>query len=137
MKALIQFLSSVKLAIVLLIIITLASILGTLIPQNRDIGEYTLQYGQLANLLIRLQLTRLYQSFWFIALLFLFSLNILVCTLTRFSPKMKRALNPKLEKEAKKLTVLKIHEKLNKNWDLSQAKEEVKKEEAKGDQPSE
>ena len=52
MKALIQFFSSVKLAIVLIIIITAASILGTFIPQNRGIEEYTVRFGQLADLLV-------------------------------------------------------------------------------------
>jgi cytochrome c biogenesis protein len=127
MKSLIQFFSSVKLAIVLIIIITAASILGTFIPQNRGIEEYTVQYGQLANLLIRLQFTRLYQSFWYKTFLLLFSLNILVCTLTRLSPKLKKAFKPKIETEAKNLAALKIKEKLKKNWDITKAKEEIKK----------
>lgn len=125
MKSLIQFFSSVKLAIVLIIIITLASILGTFIPQNRGFQEYTLHYGQLANLLIKLQFTHLYQSLWYVGLLFLFSLNIIVCTLTRLSPKLRRAFNPKLERQAKNLTALKIQERFSKKWDMVRAKAEV------------
>jgi len=127
MKSFVQFFNSVKLAIVLLIIITLASIIGTLIPQNRAMQEYVLHYGQLAKLLTSLEFTRIYQSFWYVGLLFLFSINILVCTLTRLSSKWKRAFNPKIEKETKNLTVLKTHEKFNKGWNLTKAKDEVRK----------
>ncbi|MEE8320656.1 MAG: cytochrome c biogenesis protein ResB, partial [Gammaproteobacteria bacterium] len=127
MKTFLSLFNSVKLAIVLLIIISLASIIGTLIPQNRAMMEYVEHYGQMAKLFSALEFTRLYQSFWFIGLLFLFSFNILVCTLTRLSPKWKRAFNPKMEKETNNLTVLKIQEKFNKNLDLTRTKDEVHK----------
>ena len=127
MKTFLSLFNSVKLAIVLLIIITIASIIGTLIPQNRTMQEYTLHYGQLSKVLVNLEFTRLYQSFWFVGLLLLFSFNILVCTLMRLSPKLKRAFNPKIEKEAVNLTVLKTHEKFSKNLDLTKAKDEVQK----------
>jgi cytochrome c biogenesis protein len=128
MKSLLNYFSSVKLAIFLLIIITLASILGTLIPQNRSLDEYVAQYGQVANLFYRLQITKLYQSSWFIALLCLFALNIIVCTLTRLAPKLRKAFHPKLEIEAKEITVLKVKEKFKKNIGLDTAKKELKKE---------
>ena len=108
MKAIIDFLSSIKLAIVLLIIITLASVLGTLIPQGRSAAEYAARYGQMSDVLIRLEVTTLYQSWWYMGFLFLFSLNILVCTLTRFSPKLKKTFNPSMEFESKSLSTLKF-----------------------------
>ena len=128
MKSLWNFFNSVKLAIFLLIIITLASILGTLIPQNRSLDEYVAHYGQFANLFNQLQLTKLYQSLWFIALLCLFALNIIVCTLTRLSPKLRKAFHPKLEMESKEITVLKIKEEFKKNISLDKAKKELKRE---------
>jgi len=127
MKSFISFFSSVKLAIFLLIIITLASIIGTLIPQQRSPAEYVAQYGQLAGLFQKLQLTRLYQSTWFITPLFLFSINIIVCTLTRLTPKLRRLLRPKIEKEAKRILALKTKDKFSKNWRLERSKEEIKK----------
>ena len=90
MKSFIRFFSSVKLAIVLLIVITLASILGTLIPQHRSPAEYAAQYGQLSGLLIRLEVTKLYSSWWYLALLIMFSLNTIVCTLTRLFSKIRK-----------------------------------------------
>jgi len=132
MKSFISFFSSVKLAIILLIIITLASTVGTLIPQQRTTAEYAARYGQLADLFIRLQFANLYHSTWFITLLILFSLNILICTLTRLFPKMRRAFRPNLEFENKTLHILKIKEKFKKNWTLDRTKEELKKEFSNG-----
>jgi cytochrome c biogenesis protein len=128
MKSLWKFFSSVKLAIVLLIIITCASILGTLIPQQRSTTEYAVRYGQLAGLFTRLQLTNLYHSWWFIGLLFLFALNIIICTLNRLSPKFKRAFKPKLRFEPKNIHPLKIKDKFKKNWNLARTKEELERE---------
>lgn len=128
MKSLWNFFNSVKLAIFLLIIITLASMLGTFIPQHRSLDEYVARYGQLGDLFNRLQITKLYQSLWFLALLCLFALNIIVCTLTRLAPKLRKAFHPKLEIEAKEISVLKIKEKFKKNIDLDTAKKELKKE---------
>ena len=50
MRSIVKLFSSVKLAIVLIILITLASILGTLIPQGRSAAEYAARYGSLAGL---------------------------------------------------------------------------------------
>ncbi len=128
MKSLLDFFNSVKLAIFLFIIITLASFLGTLIPKNRSLDEYVARYGLWGNLFNRLQLTKLYQSSWFIALLFLFALNIIVCTLARLAPKLRKAFHPKLEIEAKEITVLKIKERFKKNTGLDTTKKELEKE---------
>lgn len=123
-----QFLSSVKLAITLIIIITIASILGTLIPQGRTMEEYTFRFGQLAPVVERLQLTRLYQSFWYVGLLILFALNILVCTLTRLSPKLKRIFSPRLVTEPDKLAALKTSGHLHKKSASSHAHQAVTEE---------
>ena len=129
MKSLLKSLSSVKLAIVLLIIIIAASGIGTLIPQLRSHEEYVARYGAgWANLFQRLQLTKLYQSWWFIALLFLFALNIIVCTLNRLSPKLKRSFRPRIAVEEKEISVLKMREKLKKHMDLDSTRELVKRE---------
>lgn len=128
MKSLIRIFSSVKLAIILLIIITVASLLGTLIPQQRSVQEYVARYGELAPLLQRLQLTRLYQSSWFIAVLFLFAINIVTCTLSRLSPKVKTVFRPSTIKERKKILALKIKDRFQKTWSLETAGQQIKKE---------
>lgn len=101
-----KFFSSVKLAIVLLILITVASIVGTLVPQNRGAAEYAARYGSLSGLFTGLRLTRLYQSGWYLALLLLFAVNTAVCTLTRLGPKWRRAFGPARETDAKALSAM-------------------------------
>lgn len=125
MKSFLRLFSSVKLAIVLLIIITLASILGTLILQHRSPAEYADRYGDIANILIRLEITKLYQSLWFSSLLFLFAVNILVCTLSRLSPKLKKAFQPKFETEKKKLLSLKTKASFKKNQNLEKTRDDI------------
>lgn len=63
-----RFFSSVKLAVWLLSVIALFSLVGTFIPQSA-----------------------IYSSWWFILLLVLFSLNLAVCLLNRFSLKERSA----------------------------------------------
>jgi cytochrome c biogenesis protein len=128
MKSVLKFFSSVKLAIILLIILALTSILGTLIPQQRTVAEYTAHYGQLANLLIRLQLTGLYHSIWYIALLSLFALNLIVCTLERLSPKWRKTFHPRIEAESKGLLALKINGRFKRNAGLKETREEIRRE---------
>jgi cytochrome c biogenesis protein len=127
MKSIIDFFSSVKLAIFLIILITSASVVGTLIPQMQSGQEYAARYGQISELLIRLEVTDLYHSWWFIALLFLFSLNISICTLTRLSPKFMRAFKPNLEFKNSTLLAAKTKDNFKKSWDLDKCRAELKK----------
>ncbi len=125
MKFILNYFSSVKLAITLLIIITLASILGTFVPQHRAEAEYAARYGQLAPLLIQLEVTDLYHSWWYMGLLFLFALNTAVCTLTRFGAKFRRAFRPRVEGEAKKLKTLQTQADFRLNGTVEQAARKV------------
>jgi cytochrome c biogenesis protein len=112
LKAVKKFFTSIKVAIVLLIILIAASILGTLIPQGRSAQEYLVRYGQLGSLFQKLQFTRLYQSFWYIAVLALFGLNIIICTLVRLGPKLRRAFQPRCDLDPKSVQVLKVKDRI-------------------------
>lgn len=112
MRSIIRFLSSLRLAIVLIILLAVASVVGTLIPQARSLEEYAARYGAAAGLMTKLQLTGLYHSLWYLALLGLLGLNISVCTLTRLGGKFRRAFHPRLETEAKTLAALKIKDRI-------------------------
>jgi cytochrome c biogenesis protein len=122
MKAILRFLTSIRVAIILLIILAVALILGTLIPQGRTLEEYTARYGGLSTLFIRLQLTELYRSIWYLGLLGLFALNIAVCTLDRLGPKLRRTFHPKIENDPKALAGMKIKDKVRLNIDPQAAK---------------
>lgn len=81
---LLDALSNVRLTIILLIIITLASILGTLIPQNLSPREYLELLGPgKAKFVLKTGLSDLYHSPGFIILLSLLALNLIACTWKR------------------------------------------------------
>ena len=127
MKRTLAFFSSLRLAILLLILLTAASVLGTLIPQGRSFEEYTARFGGLTSLVLHLQLNRLYHSTWFLVLLGLFALNIVVCTLTRLGPKVRRARSPRIEVEPKSLAALKIRDCVKLKIPAAGAKSELQK----------
>lgn len=79
-----QFFASVKLALAALIVLSMTSIIGTLIEQNKGSDHYIEKYGAtLAQLFELLDFTSMYNSWWFISLLFLFALNLVVCSIER------------------------------------------------------
>ena len=89
-KIILSFLSSLKLTITLLIIIAVASILGTIIPQQYEGGESFRHLGPgLVKAFNSLQLFDMYHSVWFIILMGLLSLNLIVCSLNRFPTSWK------------------------------------------------
>jgi cytochrome c biogenesis protein len=79
------FFSSVKLALFCFFSLAIASIIGTLIPQKEQAAVYIQKYGpQTAKLFQILDIPDMYNSWWFLALLSLFSINLIVCSLDRF-----------------------------------------------------
>ena len=80
-----EFLSSVHLAISLLIILAISSIFGTIIPQNASPEEYLRVYSVPTYKILKiLGLLDMYHSGWFLFLLGLLSLSLLVCSKKRF-----------------------------------------------------
>jgi len=89
-KIFLSFFSSLKLTIILLIIIAVASILGTIIPQQYQGGESFRHLSPgLFKVFNSLQLFDMYHSVWFITLMVLLSLNLIVCSLDRFPASWK------------------------------------------------
>src|SRR5512137_1678711 len=84
------FLASIKFAVILLACIALGSILGTVIKQGAGPDEYLSLYSESTYRVITLLgLNDVYHSPWFFALLFLFAVNLTLCTLRRFMPILK------------------------------------------------
>ena len=83
-------LSSVRLTIPLLIVLAVASIFGTLIPQNGTTEEYLRIYKFSTYKILRiLGFLDMYHAGWFIFLLALLSLNLVVCSSKRW-PSVRR-----------------------------------------------
>lgn len=75
---------SLKTTILLLITIALVSIIGTLIPQQKEAGEYIAHYGLvLYRLFDLLGFLDLYASWWFRLLLVLLLFNLVTCSIKR------------------------------------------------------
>lgn len=79
-----SFFSSVRLTLFLLIIIALAAIVGTVVPQQEAAPEAFQKYPPaLAGILRALQFYDLYHSPWFLLLMGLLTVNLIVCSLNR------------------------------------------------------
>jgi cytochrome c biogenesis protein len=91
-----DFFISVKLAIVTLIVLAVASIFGTIVEQNQPIEKYRQIYEDWAIALMdRLNLFDMYHSWWFLLLLVLFTVNLSCCTIDRFPRVLKVVRNPR------------------------------------------
>lgn len=83
MKKAFTFLRSMRFGLVLLCLIAACSVAGTLIPQGREIAWYVQEYGAAHATILLLQLNRVFESWYFIALLVLLCLNLSLCSLLR------------------------------------------------------
>ncbi len=84
------FFASVKLALVLFITLAITSILGTILPQGESMAFYEQGYSPITGKLIRFfQLYDMYHSWWFQWVLLLLTINLMVCSLKRFSSTWK------------------------------------------------
>lgn len=92
-----DFLCSLKLTIILLLLLAVTSIIGTVIQQNAPAADYIREYGQ-ANyeLFKRLQFIDMYHSTWFIGILALFSVNLICCSIKNFPRVWKFVTEPML-----------------------------------------
>ena len=83
-NAFVSLFASVQLALFLLFILAATSIIGTIIPQNNVPAFYVQRYGEkTAEFFQLLDIPDMYNSWWFLGLLGLFSLNLIVCSLER------------------------------------------------------
>ncbi|MDO5675779.1 MAG: cytochrome c biogenesis protein ResB [bacterium] len=89
---LLEFFASVQLALFLLFLLAGTSIIGTIIPQNAQPGLYLEKYGPVAARFFELlDIGDMYNSWWFLSLLALFTTNLIVCSLERI-PRVIRLL---------------------------------------------
>ncbi|MEB3260268.1 MAG: cytochrome c biogenesis protein ResB [Cyanobacteriota bacterium] len=93
------WLADLRLAIVLLLLIAVASGLGTAIPQKETAAFYHQRYDEApwlgwlkADGLLRLQLDQVYSSGWFLALLALLGMALLLCSWRRQWPALQASL---------------------------------------------
>jgi cytochrome c biogenesis protein len=79
-----SFFASVKLALFCFFTLAFASIVGTIIPQNESPDVYIQRFGETTAEIFRLlNIPDMYNSWWFVSLLALFSINLIVCSIDR------------------------------------------------------
>ena len=83
MKKVFDYLRSMRFGILLLVLIAACSVAGSVIPQGREIGWYAQTYQSFHGAILMLGLNRVFQSWYFIALLVLLCLNLSLCSLVR------------------------------------------------------
>jgi cytochrome c biogenesis protein len=95
--------SSIKLAVVIFTLISVTSIIGTIIEQQaapeRNIKLLAKFFGEsyaptAYKIFDTLKFTDMYHSWWFLALLFIFSANLIVCSLDRLPKILKIVKEP-------------------------------------------
>ncbi|APB35086.1 Cytochrome c biogenesis protein ccs1 [Gloeomargarita lithophora Alchichica-D10] len=98
-RSLVQVVADLRLAIVLLLVIAVASIAGTVIEQGESLASYQENYpehpalfGFLTwKLILILGLDHVYQTWWYLSLLILFGASLMACTSLRQWPALKVA----------------------------------------------
>jgi len=101
----IDYLCSVKLAIFLLIVLSVTSVFGTLIPQGEPLNFYQERFNPTFFNLIKLfRLYDAYNSWWFLTILNLFSVNLICCTLKRLPLTIKLLKKNILDTDAEKIS---------------------------------
>ena len=83
MKKLISFLRSMRFGIILLLLIAALSVVGTVIPQGREIAWYAQTYRSFHGIILMLKLHDVFNSWYFQLLLVMLCLNLTLCSLVR------------------------------------------------------
>ena len=91
MKKLFQTFRSMRFGILLLVLIAALSVIGTVIPQGREISWYAQNYRSLHGTILMLKLHDVYHSWYFQLLLVLLGLNLTLCSLVRIRTVLRSA----------------------------------------------
>ncbi len=92
MKKFLAFLTSVKLAVVLIVYLVITGIIATLIPQGHESAWYTTHFPKLlAQALLGLGFHHFFDSVLFILPVLLFFINLSACTIKRFVREVKKS----------------------------------------------
>ncbi len=92
-----DFFCSLKLTMFLLISLALTSIIGTILPQGQLPPEYVAQISATKlQIYTKLGFFDMYHSWWFITLLYIFSLNLISCSIKRLPHVFKFVSEPTL-----------------------------------------
>ncbi len=83
MKKLWNLLRSMRFGLILLALVAACSVLGSVIPQGRDVAFYAQTYRGAHGVILLLGLHRIFTSWYFAVLLALLCLNLTLCSVVR------------------------------------------------------
>lgn len=106
MRKIFNFLRSMRFGIILLALIAVCSLLGSVIPQGREVAWYAQNYGSFHGVILLLRLNRVFGSWYFILLLALLCLNLTLCSVLRVRAVVKGGKNAAVKASELKDTVL-------------------------------
>lgn len=121
-----DFFCSLKLTLFLLISLALTSIIGTVLPQGALAPEYVAQISP-AKLQIysKLGFFDMYHSWWFISLLYVFSLNLVSCSIKRLPHVFKFITEPALVLGEEQRNSFKLKKELSFSGPIEKGKERL------------
>lgn len=129
-----NFFSSVKLAVIVFTLISVTSIIGTIIEQQAEpqknlivlqrlFGESAAPY--IYNILDSLGFTNMYHSWWFVALLFIFAANLVICSIERLPRILKTVKEPPSPLSSELFNSMPIKDEIVSGKDFEKVKEET------------
>ena len=83
MKKVFQYVRSMRFGILLLVLVTVLSVIGTVVPQGKEISWYAQTYKSFHGVILMLKLNAVFQSWYFRLLMVLLGLNLTLCSLVR------------------------------------------------------
>jgi|SRR5210317_534281 len=129
-----RLLADLRFSIFLLLLISFASILGTIIEQDQSIEIYKINYpltnpifGFLTwDRILQFELDHVYKSWWFFLLIFLFGLTLILCSFLQQLPSLKIARRCQFFRTTNQFYRLKISTILN-NFSFNKILSRIKK----------
>ena len=83
MKKAMNFLRSMRFGLLLMALIAACSVIGTVIPQEREVAWYAQTYSSFHGAILLLRFNRIFTSWYFVALLALLCVNLTLCSILR------------------------------------------------------
>jgi cytochrome c biogenesis protein len=124
-QGLYQKLASPKLTVIIFLVLAVASVVGTLMPQGQGVAELQRHYGQGAIWFITtFGLNDLYHTGWFRLLLFILCANLVVCTIERLPKTLKFVRRREEQVEPEKLAKFSLNCQLTSklSWDETEVR---------------
>ena len=123
-KKIINWLSSMNFAISLLLIISIASVVGTVIVQNQNINDYILDFGPFwFTVFNKLSLFDVYSATWFVVILLFLLISTSACVIRNTPTYLRDMRSFRLNAQEKSFKAFRHYQQIETNDNLDQIKQ--------------